>query len=148
MRYLNPEGESDSVIESSYESDFLRVSQALQKANELKPTSSNSLYKPLSSRGLDPDFKEVWVYLISPASKKVKIELLSKESFEMHSIPETSLFFISIRVPSQMKLLCYRFLKDGHASTLIKLQNSEDLLNAFHTEEDLGKRRNLEVRKQ
>ena len=65
MRHLNPEGENDSIFDSSSsQSDFLRVSQAIQKARELRPTLSVSLFKPLSQRNLDPQFKEVWVYLI------------------------------------------------------------------------------------
>ena len=87
MRHLNPEGENGSIFDSSSsssQSDFLRVSQTIQKPRELRPTLSVSLFKPLSQRNLDPQFKEVWVYLIKPECTKAEIELLSQEKYEMH----------------------------------------------------------------
>ena len=46
-----------------------------------------------------------------------------------------------------MKLLCYHFLTDGDRSRLIKLRNTDDLFNTFHTPQDLVKGDDLSTRK-
>ena len=91
------------------------------------------MFKPLSVRDIDPDFKEVWIYLIAAGPKTVKLELLNQQQHEMRSIETASLFFTSVKIPTNMKLLCYYFVTDGERRKLIKLENSSDLSNIFHT---------------